>query len=65
MTFPLTPPLGLLMDATTGQVLTAGNANERRNPASLTKLMTDYVVNHAIDAKKITRDDVVTIGKVA
>lgn len=70
MPFPLTPPAidaasWVLMDATTGQVLTAGNPDERRNPASLTKLMTGYVVDRAIDAKKITRDDVVPVGKDA
>ncbi len=57
MPFPLTPPAidaasWVLMDATTGQVLTAGNPDERRNPASLTKLMTGYVVDRAIDQKK-------------
>lgn len=70
MPYPLTPPAidaasWVLMDATTGQVLTAGNPDERRNPASLTKLMTGYVVDRAIDAKKITRDDRVTVGKDA
>lgn len=33
----------VLMDYTTGQVLTAGNEHQQRNPASLTKLMTGYV----------------------
>ncbi|MGU0056745.1 hypothetical protein ACVXG7_19045 [Enterobacter hormaechei] len=28
------------MDYTTGQILTAGNEHQQRNPASLTKLMT-------------------------
>ena len=70
LAFPLTPPAidaasWVLMDATTGQVLTQGNADERRNPASLTKLMTGYVVDRAIDAKHITRDDMVTVGKDA
>lgn len=70
MPFPLTPPSidaasWVLMDATTGQVLTAGNPDERRNPASLTKLMTGYVVDRAIDAGKISRDDKVTVGKDA
>jgi len=68
--FPVTPPAidaasWVLMDATTGQVLTAGNPDERRNPASLTKLMTGYVVDRAIDQKKISRDDMVTVGKDA
>ncbi|WP_208717191.1 serine-type D-Ala-D-Ala carboxypeptidase DacD [Pantoea cypripedii] len=70
MPFPLTPPSidaasWVLMDATTGQILTAGNPDEERNPASLTKLMTGYVVDRAIDQHKITRDDVVTVGKDA
>lgn len=70
MPFPLTPPAidaasWVLMDATTGQILTAGNPDERRNPASLTKLMTGYVVDRAIDQHKISRDDRVTVGKDA
>ncbi|MEM6049439.1 serine-type D-Ala-D-Ala carboxypeptidase DacD [Erwinia sp. P7711] len=70
LSFPMTAPAidaasWVLMDATTGQVLTQGNADERRNPASLTKLMTGYVVDRAIDAKRITRDDMVTVGKDA
>ena len=38
----------VLMDYTTGQILTAGNEHQQRNPASLTKLMTGYVVDRAI-----------------
>ncbi|AFJ46572.1 serine-type D-Ala-D-Ala carboxypeptidase DacD [Shimwellia blattae] len=52
----------VLMDYTTGQVLTAHNEHEKRNPASLTKLMTGYVVDRAIDSKKISPDDIVTVG---
>ncbi|QGX93144.1 serine-type D-Ala-D-Ala carboxypeptidase DacD [Tatumella sp. TA1] len=68
--FPLTPPSidaasWVLMDAKTGQILTAGNPDEQRNPASLTKLMTGYVVDRAIDQKRITRDDKVTVGQDA
>ncbi|OON39734.1 serine-type D-Ala-D-Ala carboxypeptidase [Izhakiella australiensis] len=68
--FPLTPPSvdaasRVLMDATTGQVLTQGNENERRNPASLTKLMTGYVVDRAIESHRISSDDIVTVGKDA
>lgn len=43
----------VLMDYTTGQVLTAGNEHQQRNPASLTKLMTGYVVDRAIDSHRI------------
>lgn len=53
------------MDYTTGQILTAGNEHQQRNPASLTKLMTGYVVDRAIDSHRITFDDIVTVGKDA
>jgi len=70
VSFPLTAPAidaasWVLMDATTGQILTAGNPDEERNPASLTKLMTGYVVDRAVDQHKITRDDTVSVGKDA
>ena len=70
LAFPMTAPAidaasWVLMDATTGQILTAGNPDERRNPASLTKLMTGYVVDRAIDKKRITREDMVTVGQDA
>ncbi|WP_333871834.1 serine-type D-Ala-D-Ala carboxypeptidase DacD [Kosakonia cowanii] len=55
----------VLMDYTTGQVLTAGYEHQQRNPASLTKLMTGYVVDRAIDSHRISADDVVTVGKDA
>jgi len=55
----------VLMDYTTGQILTAGNEHQQRNPASLTKLMTGYVVDRAIDSHRISADDVVTVGKDA
>ncbi|QAR45773.1 serine-type D-Ala-D-Ala carboxypeptidase DacD [Kosakonia cowanii] len=55
----------VLMDYTTGQVLTAGHEHQQRNPASLTKLMTGYVVDRAIDSHRISADDVVTVGKDA
>ncbi|WP_087488907.1 serine-type D-Ala-D-Ala carboxypeptidase DacD [Tatumella citrea] len=68
--FSTTPPTldaasWVLMDATTGQVLTSNNPDERRNPASLTKLVTGYVVDRAINQKRITPDDIVTVGEDA
>ena len=45
--------------------LTAGNEHQQRNPASLTKLMTGYVVDRAIDSHRITPDDIVTVGRDA
>lgn len=69
--FPLNTPPAIdaasyvLMDYTTGQVLAQANADQRRNPASLTKLMTGLVIDHALDQHKIGLDDVVTVGKDA
>lgn len=55
----------VLMDYATGDVLASGNPDERRNPASLTKLMTGYVIDRALDAHKISMDDVVTVPQEA
>ncbi|MGO2463810.1 MAG: serine hydrolase, partial [Serratia proteamaculans] len=69
--FPLNTPPAIdaasyvLMDYTTGQVLAQANADQRRNPASLTKLMTGLVIDHALDQHKIGLDDVVAVGKDA
>ncbi|BBO60511.1 D-alanyl-D-alanine carboxypeptidase family protein [Mycoavidus sp. B2-EB] len=43
----------VLMDVTSNQVLAASKADERVEPASLTKLMTAYLVFDALKAKKI------------
>ncbi|WP_411815167.1 serine-type D-Ala-D-Ala carboxypeptidase [Franconibacter pulveris 1160] len=55
----------ILMDYASGKVLAEGNADEKLDPASLTKLMTSYVVGQALKAGKIHLDDKVTIGKDA
>jgi serine-type D-Ala-D-Ala carboxypeptidase (penicillin-binding protein 5/6) len=43
----------LVVEATSGQVLAESKANDRRDPASLTKLMTAYLVFDALQQKKI------------
>lgn len=68
--FPLVPPhidaaSWVLMDAQTGQILAQGNPDARRNPASLTKLMTNYVVERALDQGRIGLNDPVPIGNDA
>ena len=50
------------MDFTTGQVLAEQNADERLEPASLTKLMSAYAVFHALKDGRIKIDDMVTIS---
>ncbi|MCQ6561672.1 D-alanyl-D-alanine carboxypeptidase family protein [Paenibacillus mendelii] len=64
-------PLGLnveaaiLIDASTGQVLYEMNADEARPPASMTKLMTEYIVLEEIKAGRQKWDTVVTASKAA
>ncbi|MDE3209446.1 MAG: D-alanyl-D-alanine carboxypeptidase [Pseudomonadota bacterium] len=55
----------VLMDYTTGQILASKNPDARRAPASLTKVMTDYVVSAEIAAGRIHPDDMVTISEHA
>jgi serine-type D-Ala-D-Ala carboxypeptidase (penicillin-binding protein 5/6) len=52
----------VLMDANSGQILAASNPDLRTEPASLTKLMTAYVVFHALKDGVIHLDDPVTIS---
>ena len=51
-----------LMDFTSGQVLAETNADERLEPASLTKLMSAYAVFHALKDGRIKLDDQVRIS---
>jgi serine-type D-Ala-D-Ala carboxypeptidase (penicillin-binding protein 5/6) len=44
----------LVVEATSGQVLAEGNVRQKRDPASLTKLMTAYLVFDALHQKKLT-----------
>jgi D-alanyl-D-alanine carboxypeptidase (penicillin-binding protein 5/6) len=55
----------LLTDVTSGQTLASQNADERRDPASLTKLMTAYVVFGALRAKTIVPSQPVTVSERA
>ena len=55
----------LLTDVTSGQTLTASNADARRDPASLTKLMTAYIVFGALRAKTIVPSQMVSVSQLA
>lgn len=55
----------ILMDYQSGKVLAESNADQRLDPASLTKIMSSYVIGQALKAGKITTEDKVTIGKDA
>lgn len=55
----------ILLDAMNGKVLADKNADERMAPASLTKLMTMYVVSNALKNGTIHLDDKVRISTKA
>jgi D-alanyl-D-alanine carboxypeptidase (penicillin-binding protein 5/6) len=54
-----------LLDVVSGQTLLAENADARREPASLTKLMTAYLVFAALKAKTITPSQLVKVSEAA
>lgn len=66
---PAPPQIGatayLVMDADTGEVLLAKNENERFAPASLTKMMTSYIVEYEIARGNIAEDDMVPVSEKA
>ncbi len=54
-----------LVDMLSGQILASSNADDRREPASLTKLMTTYLVFQALKAKTIDLAQVVPVSENA
>jgi len=59
------PYAAMVMDARSGEVLHSRNADTRLHPASLTKMMTLYVVFDAIERGEISLDTRVKISKKA
>ena len=55
----------LLMDYHTGQILIGNNEHDRLPPASLTKMMTTYVIGQELKNGRIKPDDMVTISQNA
>jgi D-alanyl-D-alanine carboxypeptidase len=55
----------LAVDANTGEILFAKNAHESRYPASLTKLMTLYVVFDLLDRDRLSLNDKIRFSKNA
>jgi serine-type D-Ala-D-Ala carboxypeptidase (penicillin-binding protein 5/6) len=66
---PPSPSIGarvwMLGDFSSGQVLVAEKPDERMEPASLTKLMTAYVVFQALRERKLTLDQQVNVSERA
>jgi D-alanyl-D-alanine carboxypeptidase (penicillin-binding protein 5/6) len=61
----LTAKAWLTLDATSGQIIASQNPDERVEPASLTKLMTAYLVFDALENKRLTLDQNVTVSEKA
>ncbi|WP_438435192.1 D-alanyl-D-alanine carboxypeptidase family protein [Gorillibacterium sp. sgz500922] len=55
----------ILIDAATGQVLYENNADEALPPASMAKMMTEYILMERIDSGKLSWDSMVTTSHYA
>ena len=55
----------LLLDAQSGQVLAEKGIDEKINPASITKMMTSYVIADSLQKGRISKDDEVFISENA
>lgn len=55
----------ILMDYKTGHVIAEGNADQAHGPASLTKMMTSYIIGRELQRGNISEDDMVTISENA
>jgi D-alanyl-D-alanine carboxypeptidase (penicillin-binding protein 5/6) len=55
----------ILMDFNSGRILVAKDIDKKVEPASITKIMTAYVVYKEIDAGRLQMQDMVTVSKKA
>lgn len=55
----------IMIDARSGDVLYASNADEKRYPASLTKLMTLYITFNALENGSLKLDDKLKVSHIA
>ena len=55
----------IVVDAETGKVISSSNADERRYPASLTKLMTLYIAFDALDKGTLKLSDKLKVSRFA
>ena len=61
----LQSPSYMLMEASTGKVILEKNADERRSPASITKIMTLLLIFESLEQGKIKLQDIVTTSRHA
>ena len=68
-TIPTAPKLAakgyVLLDFKSGQIIAENKGDQRMEPASLTKMMSTYVISHELKAGNISLQDKVTISKKA
>ena len=63
---PAVPTTGyILMDHESGRVLASQKADDRMEPASITKLMTAYIVFEALAEKRLSLTDTVKVSEYA
>lgn len=55
----------LIMDSDSGEVLASANADEALPPASLTKMMTSFLVEQALRSGKLKQTDLVSVSENA
>lgn len=55
----------ILIDVNSGKIIAEKNSEEKLPPASLTKMMTLYVISHALNHKQIQLTDSVRVSKEA
>lgn len=61
----ISAPSAILMEASTGQIIFEKNADEKRSPASITKIMTLLLTFEQLDAGKISMQDEVLTSAYA
>ncbi len=61
----ISSPSAILMEASTGQIIYEKNADEKRSPASITKIMTLILIFDALESGKIQMSDQVTTSAYA
>lgn len=61
----ISSPSAILMEASTGQVIYEKNADEKRSPASITKIMTLILIFDALESGKIQMTDQVATSAYA
>lgn len=55
----------VLMDYKTGHIIAESNLDEAHGPASLTKMMTSYIIGRELERATISEDDMVTVSEKA